>query len=147
MADLTYQPQGVYTKQGGLEMIVAADGQITVESGGVIMIGSEDITAALATPVAGVAAGYKVARGATALDGSNPTPVISGLATVVSVTGVIKTPTAPGVGTSIVTFDASTTGLAAGTFNMYAWKPTGTADAALIASTGTETVYWIAVGT
>ena len=147
MADETYQPQGVYHKQGGLELVVAADGQITIESGAVIDALGVDITGQITVPVGGVAAGYKIARGSTALDGSNPTPVISGLATVVSVVGSIKTPTAPGVGTCLITFDASTTGLAAGTFNMYAWKPTSSIDTTLIASTGTETVYWVAVGT
>jgi hypothetical protein len=32
MADTTYQPDGVYLKQGGNELVVANGGQITTES-------------------------------------------------------------------------------------------------------------------
>jgi len=38
------------------------------------------------TKAVGVAGGYKIARGATALDGANPTPVTTGLTTVVAAT-------------------------------------------------------------
>lgn len=92
----------------------------------------------------GVAAGYKIARGETALDGSNPTPVDTGLATVIAFTATLKGTAAPGVGTSVLT--ANIAG-AAGNVNVYAWKVTATGDATLIASTGTESFYWTAVGT
>lgn len=92
--------------------------------------------------VEGVAAGYKVARGETALDGGNPTAVATGLATVVSFTATLKGTAAPGVGTSILTADIS-----GATVNVYAWKVTGAGDTTLIASTGTESFYWTAVGT
>lgn len=90
----------------------------------------------------GVAAGYKIARGETALDGTNPTPVASGLATIVSCSLTIKQTSAPGVGTSVLTYDTSTS-----TLNMYGWKVTGAGDTTLIASTGTETIGWVCVGT
>jgi hypothetical protein len=92
--------------------------------------------------VEGIASGYKVARGETALDGGNPTPIATGLATVVSFTATIKGTAAPGVGTSVVTADIS-----GATVNVYAWKPTSNADPTLIASTGTESIYWTAIGT
>jgi hypothetical protein len=95
-----------------------------------------------AGPVVGAADGYKVARGETALDGSNPTPVATGLTTVVAFAAVLKGTAAPGLGTSVLT--ASISGA---TVNVYAWKPTGATDPTLIASTGTESFYWIAVGT
>lgn len=96
------------------------------------------------TPVAGVADGYKVARGETALDASNPTPVATGLTTVISFAAALKGTAAPGVGTSVLT--ANIAG-AAGNVDVYAWKPTSNSDPTLIASTGTESFYWVAVGT
>ncbi len=93
----------------------------------------------------GVAAGYKIARGVTALDGSNPTPVATGLATVVAATVSLEGTAAPGVGTSVLTI--ASTDYATGALAVYAWKVTSSADTTLIASTGTENFEWIAVGT
>lgn len=101
-----------------------------------------DVAGELETVVAGVSVGYKIARGETALDGSNPTPVATGLTTVVSFVAMLKGTATPGVSTSILTYDIS-----GATVNVYAWKVTSSADATLIASTGTETFAWIAVGT
>jgi hypothetical protein len=88
------------------------------------------------------AAGYKIARGETALDGTNPTPAATGLTTIVAAAVSLKGTAAPGVGTSVVTY-----GTSSGTLNLYGWMPTATGDCTLIASTGTETVGWVAVGT
>ena len=129
-------------EQGGARGFVKSGGEIDIESGGAIKIAGTDRTAALATAPAGVAAGYKIARGEIALDGSNPTPVTTGLTTIVSAAVALKGTSAPGVGTSIVTY-----GVSGGTLNIYAWKPTGSGDCTLIASTGTETVGWVAIGT
>ena len=93
-------------------------------------------------PVAGVASGYKIARGETALDGSNPTPVATGLTTVVAFVATLKGTAAPGVSTSVLTYDIS-----GATVNVYAWKPTSTSVPTLVASTGTESFGWIAIGT
>ena len=93
-------------------------------------------------PVAGAAAGYKIARGETALDGSNPTPVATGLTTVIAFVATLKGTSAPGVGTSVLTANIS-----GATANVYAWKVTSNSDPTLVASTGTESFYWIAVGT
>lgn len=98
-----------------------------------------------AVAVAGVAAGYKIARGVTALDGSNPTPVTTGLTTVVAATVTLEGTAAPGVGTSVLT--VASTNYATGALAVYAWKPTASGDCTLIASTGTENFEWIAVGT
>lgn len=95
--------------------------------------------------VAGVASGYGLARGVTALDGSNPTPVATGLATVVAATVTLEGSSAPGVGTSVLT--VASTDYATGGLNVYAWKVTSNANPTLIASTGTENFEWIAVGT
>ncbi len=101
-----------------------------------------DLSAATANGVVGVASGYKAARGETALDGSNPTPVTTGLTTITGCSLTIKTTAAPGIGTSIITYSTSS-----GTLNMYAWKVTSSVDATLVASTGTETIGWICFGT
>lgn len=90
----------------------------------------------------GVAAGYKVARGETALDGSNPTPVATGLTTVVAFVATLKGTAAPGDNTSVLTADIS-----GATVNVYAWKNTSGTDPTLVASTGTESFYWEAIGT
>lgn len=83
-----------------------------------------------------------IKRGEVALDGSNPTPVTTGLSSIAAVFLTLKSQTAPGVETSVLSYD--TTG---GTLNIYAWKVTATNDATLVASTGTETVGYIAIGT
>lgn len=135
-----------YNEQGGARTVIG--GEIDIVSGGALKIAGTDKTAALAAavaaPIAGVAASYKVARGETALDGTNPTPVATGLVTVVGFTATLKGTAAPGVGTSVLTSDIAG---AAGNVNVYAWKPTSNADPTLIASTGTESFYWTAIGT
>lgn len=92
--------------------------------------------------VAGLASGYKLYRGETALDGSNPTPVATGLTTVVAASVSLSGTAAPGLGTSLLTYAIS-----GATVNVYAWKVTSAIDATLIASTGTETFSLIAIGT
>lgn len=117
-------------------------GTLNVPSGGVLSFAGVDQTAALATAPAGVAAGYKIARGETALDGSNPTPVTTGLSTITGCSVTIKSTSALGVATSEVTYGSSS-----GTMNLYGWKVTASGDATLIASSGVDTVGWICVGT
>ncbi len=133
-----------YTEQGGARTVIG--GEIDIVSGGALKIAGTDKTAALAaavaTPAAGVAAGYMIARGETALDGSNPTPVATGLTSVVGFSATLKGSAAPGVGTSVLTAVIS-----GATVNVYAWKPTSNSDPTLIASTGTESFYWTATGT
>lgn len=92
--------------------------------------------------VHGVAAGYKLARGETALDGTNPTPVAHGLTTCVAFTATLKGTAAPGVGTHVLTANINGANV-----DVYAWKPTSNADPTLVASTGTESFYWTAIGT
>lgn len=95
-----------------------------------------------ANPLVGAADGYKIARGETALDGSNPTPVATGLTTVIAFVATLKGSVAPGLNTSVLTADIS-----GATVNVYAWKPTSATNPTLIASTGTESFYWMAIGT
>jgi hypothetical protein len=140
-ADPTYPNTGIQLRRG-TTAAVPSGSTLDIESGGVLAIAGTDRTSALATSPAAVAAGYKIARGETALDGSNPTAVATGLTTVVAFVATLKGTAAPGVGTSILTADIS-----GATANVYAWKVTGAGDTTLIASTGTESFYWVAVGT
>lgn len=142
MVDATYQPK-TYRNTGGDKIVVASGGQIDIESGGTLSIAGVDQTAALATAPAAVAAGYKLARGIGTLDGTNPTPVVTGLSTVVSIIAGINGTAAPGDATHVL---SATTG-ASGTANVYAWMPTSGTDPTLVASTNTEVFSWIAIGT
>jgi hypothetical protein len=129
-----------YTEQGGARTVIG--GELDVVSGGALKVAGTDVTATLAAALSGTAAGFKVARGETALDGSNPTPVATGLTTIVAAVVALKGSSAPGDNTSVITYDTS-----GGTLNLYAWKNTGGTDPTLVASTGTEAVGWIAIGT
>lgn len=77
-----------------------------------------------------------------ALDGSNATPVAHGLTTCVAFVAILKKTSAPGVGTSVLTSNINGANV-----DVYAWKVTSSSDTTLIASTGTESFYWIAIGT
>jgi len=113
-----------------------------IDAAALKLAGVDATGVALTGGVIGVAAGYKIARGETALDGSNPTPVATGLATVIAFVATLKGSAAPGVGTSVLTAVIS-----GATGNVYAWKVTSSSDTTLVASTGTESFYWVAVGT
>lgn len=106
------------------------------------------VTASAATlngAMKGAAANYVIARGgAAALDGSNPTPIATGLTTIVAACVTLRGTAAPGDNTSVLTTDFTGTD---GTLNVYAWKNTTGTDPTLVASTGTETFDWIAIGT
>lgn len=134
--------QGNGTAQAGSFTTLRSTSVPVFPAGGVTLGATTFTEAALALYTKGVAAGYKVARGETALDGTNPTPAATGLASIVSCAVSIKTTTAPALSTSVVTYDTSV-----GTVNLYGWKPTGAGDTTLIASTGTDTVGWVCVGT
>ncbi len=133
--------QNVMEGQGALWSI-RTGGVLNIETGGALKFNSVDQTAALATAPAAVAAGYKIARGVTALDGSNPTNIANGLTTTVSCVVGLKGTAAPGDNTSVVTTAFST-----GQLDLYAWKNTSGTDPTLVASTGTEDVAWICIGT
>ncbi len=83
--------------------------------------------------------------GSVALDGSNPTTVTTGFSTITMAIAGLEDAVAPGVGTSLITA-VPTNVDGASTVDIYAWKPTSNSDPTLVASTGTETVHWIASG-
>ncbi len=105
------------------------------------------VAAAVATPVAGVAAGYKVARGQhTTVDADDT--VATGLATVVSAVAVLEDDPVAGV-TSVTCVIGDQAGApAAGSIQIKSWKPTAAGDTApTAATTFSKKVNWIAVGT
>ena len=119
----------------------ASVGQILWVIGPVRKIGTDE---SQINAVVGAAAGYKIASSAApvALDGSNPTSVAHGLTTCVAVFVQLVGSSAPAASTSVLTAVINGANI-----DVYAWKPTGAALTDLIASTGTETFNWFAIGT
>lgn len=109
-----------------------------------LLIGASGSEVDKTNVVIGAASGYKIARSATplALDGSNPTSAAHGLTTCVAAFATLAGSAAPGLSTSLITVVINGANL-----DFYAWKPTGAGDTTLIASTGTETFNWFAIGT
>jgi len=83
----------------------------------------------------------RVAFGTVALDGSNPTSVAHGLGTATAAMAQVVGSTAPGDGTSMCTCVVNGANI-----DIYEWRNTSGSDPTLVASTGTETVMWIAIG-
>ena len=93
--------------------------------------------------MAGVGAGYRIARGTVSLDGSNPTEVSHGLTTAVACQLTDVRPTAPGLDPVHFTYT-----IVSGTLNIYAWQHTHSSNPTLIASTDADDVIaWSCVGT
>lgn len=86
--------------------------------------------------------GLRTVGGEVTLDGTNPTPVTTGLDVIISATANQKTTSAPGDDPSAFTVDFT-----AGALSIYAWKNTGGTDPTLVASTNNSAVVcWMAVG-
>lgn len=106
-----------------------------------------DQKAALNLALAGVAAGYKIARGQATTSTASDT-VVTGLATVVA--AVANLEDAPVIGCdraqAVIGDQAGTP--AAGSILIKTFKPTATGDATPVAATTTsKKVNWIAIGT
>jgi hypothetical protein len=147
MVDVTYAPGRVYETPAG-DFVVPSGAEIQVESGGKILVNGADVTSSVSgSAVAGIAAGYILARGEATLDGGNPTSVVSGLAVVVAVVAGFKSAVALSDDPNTLTVDYGG-GVTAGTFDIYAWKNASGTDPTQIASTNSSAVVsWIAVGT
>ena len=142
-----------YMEQGGARWVagsgcsidVASGGEIDIESGGALKIGGSDRTTALSTAPAGVAAGYKIARGTITLDGSNPSSAATGLTAIVACAVTNKRSDTPGLDPTDFTI---ATAAVAGRLDIYAWKPTAADNALLTASTDSDdTIDWVCIGT
>lgn len=99
--------------------------------------------------VAGVAAGYKIARGVASITGSGT--VVTGLATVVAVVASLQDDASvdayPGV---TATIGDQAGAPAAGSVILSVWKPTtggAAGDPTPIAATAAKSVNWVAIGT
>jgi hypothetical protein len=109
-----------------------------------IMDGVTKTAALINRLVVGVAGSYNIARSAApvALDGSNPTSVAHGLTTCVAAFAQLVGSDAPGDSTMLLTAVINGANI-----DVYAWKHTDGTDPTLVASTGTETFSWFAIGT
>lgn len=128
----------------GDALVVKSGGTINVESGGALQIAGADVTAALATAPAAVAAGYKIARGQFTTASASDT-VVTGLATVVAAVAVLDdAPTTdPEIAQASIGDQAGSP--AAGSILIKTWKTLGGTPAA--ATTFSKKVNWIAIGT
>lgn len=153
MSDPTYTTK-VYEKQGGAEVVVASGGQITVESGGKIVVQSggvleidtggalDENNVDLTAVVVGVAGGYKIARGSASITGATLGDIVTGLATVVSVTATLGEDS-----TLAGNHVTAAIGGTAGHITLKVWKPTASGDCTPILSTAAKVVNWEATGT
>jgi hypothetical protein len=124
---------------GGTQVTASAD-EIN------IMDGVTKTAAQINALVAGVAGGYKVARGVAAVTGTGT--VVTGLSTVVA---VIATPASDPDGVALAAVSATigdqSGAPAAGSVILKCWKVTAVDNATLIAATAAQNVNWIAIGT
>jgi len=131
----------------GARVYAAASGKIddtiTTELVGIALEAANDADEVIEVMQLAGGGAVRSARGEIALDGSNPTPVATGLATITSAFATIKTDTALADLLAAVTVNFSGSD---GTLNLYAWGHNGT-DPTLAASTSTLTVEWMAFGT
>lgn len=96
---------------------------------------------------AGVAAGYKIARGVASIDAASK-DIVTGLTTVVAaVVSMVGDPSMTHFMSS-VTVGNQTNAPVAGSIRIKSWKPTAANDVTPIAATSTfASVSWIAIGT
>lgn len=132
--------------QSGGKLEVQSGGVLDIESGGALQVAGVDKTAILNAAVAGVAAGYKVARGVAA-DVTAAEEITSGLATVVAATACLAGDPVVGEAMWVTVSIPAQVGGDAGKFTVKTWKPTANDNATPTAGTGDHDVAWIAVGT
>jgi hypothetical protein len=102
---------------------VAVSGDVTLANTGAITVVS--------------IGGAKIASGITALDGSNPTTVATGLTSVTGFSTCLHNTAGVNTGTAFITYGT----ISGGNVPIYGWVVAGTA------STGTDDVAWTAIGT
>ncbi|MGJ5149863.1 hypothetical protein [Bradyrhizobium sp. HKCCYLR1023] len=134
-------------EQGGARGYVKNGGAFDIESGGQLQIGGVDKTAQLAAAAAGIAAGYKIARGqqttVTAAD-----TVVTGLATVVSVVASLESDPVDNPFMVSAQVGDQAGAPAAGSIIIKTWQnTTGTDPTPAAATTFGKKVNWIAIGT
>lgn len=105
--------------------------------------GNLDVTKGLIS-VGSVVNSGGIKAGVVALDGTNPTSVAHGFGTAIAAFGCLAASAAPGASTGVVTALINGANV-----DFYAWKPTtggAAGNPTMIASTGTENIYYIIVG-
>lgn len=145
-ADTTIQAK-VQHREGGDLLAIASGGSLDIESGGALKIAGTDKTAQLSAAIAGIAAGYKIARGRSTTVTAADT-IVTGLATVVAVIASLDSDPVddPFMVTATVGDQAGSP--AAGSIILKTWKNTGGTDPTpLAATTFSKIVNWIAIGT
>lgn len=101
---------------------------------------------AISAIVAGVAAGYKIARGVEAVTGT--ATVVTGLSSVAAVFAVPQDdPDGVALVAASATIGDQAGAPAAGSVILKAWKVTATGNATLIAATAPKNINWVAIGT
>lgn len=138
---MAYENTLVAFEQGGAKITMKSGSEVDFESGSAIKIAGTDKTSALAAVVAGLAAGYKLARGSVAATAS--AVVATGLTTI---TGFAVTPLAD-TATKANTCALATGSASGGNLTLKRWKATNASTTTLIAATTAGTLSWIAVGT
>jgi len=133
-------------KQGGSAVEVASGGSFDFLTGSLVKFAGTDKRATLLAAVAGVAGGYKIARGViTPTDGTDT--VVTGLTTVVAaVANLVATPTLTHMW-SDATIGNQSGAPAAGSIRVVNRKPTTSGNVAPVdATTPWVDVAWIAIG-
>jgi hypothetical protein len=132
--------QKVYARKANTEAFTEA---VSVDASGNLLLGGglSGVKASGSFVALGTTNGRKINGGTIALDGSNPTPVAHGLTTCTGFVAILQGTSAPGDNTSVLTYNINGANV-----DVYAWKNTGGTDPTLVASTGTETISWIAIG-
>ena len=85
--------------------------------------------------------GQSVLVGTVSLTGTNPTTVATPFRSITGAALTLNTSTAPGTGTSDLTWTAS-----ANVLQIYGWMPSAAGTTTLVASTGTEKVGYAVIG-
>jgi hypothetical protein len=161
-ADTSYQGTSLQRRQDGTTALPSG-GALDIESGAALKIAGTTVTSSAAELnivdgvtktaaqinllVAGVAGGYKLARGVTTIDNASK-DVATGLTTVVAaVVSMVGDPSLTHMESSVTVGDQAGAP-AAGSIRIKSWKPTGTGDVTPIAATSPfANVSWIAIGT
>ncbi len=134
-------------ENNGDKLSVGSGGILNIEAGGELQFAGVNQAAGLGAVVAGLAAGYKVARGVAAVTNaaSGVVTVVTGLATVVAaVVSLADDPTTTcEMVTGTVGDQAGTP--AAGSIIIKGWKTLGGTPVAM--TTTTVNANWIAIGT
>ena len=134
-----------YTEQGGSRSV--SGGELDFVNAGALKIAGVDKTAQLSAAIAGIAAGYKVARGqATTVTAADT--IVTGLATVVAVVACLDSDPVDDPFMCSATIGDQAGSPAAGSFILKTWKNTGGTDPTpAAATTFSKKANWIAIGT